>query len=78
MEVEVIEKYDKLRDLRPGQMAVSKDRQKVFACAHVMIRGNPMPQVFELTDLRSQYPDKIDKEQPVRVLGEGERILITG
>lgn len=78
IKTELVEKYDKLKDLESGDIAVSKDRKDIFICGYAIF-GSAKPQrvVLKLNDLKDQHPDKWDVHQDVKKLIEGDKFIIT-
>lgn len=77
MKAEFKEVYSKLSDMKPGDVAVSKDRECFFVCgyAHDRIKGGNMMIVLEVNDLSNQYPDTRDMSQPVKILRRGDKFV---
>lgn len=79
MEAEFIEKYDKLSDMKPGDVAVSKDRTKFFVCGwhrdKLMDKG--VPAILDVNNLHDQYSDKRDMSQPIKILDRGDRFVFS-
>lgn len=82
MKAEFIESYSMLKDMKPGDMAISKDRSQFFVCGYGKNFPEPAPggcyqAIFDLNNLRDQYVDKLDTNQPVKILQQGDRFVIT-
>lgn len=77
MKVTFSEKYNKLSDMKPGSVAVSKDRTKFFVCGyhHDTYNKCNVRVVLELNNLTDQYTDRIDRDQPIKILEQGDRFL---
>lgn len=76
METIFIEEYQKLSDMKPGDMAVSKNRESFFVCGNYFTTEN-LPVIFDLNDLANQYTDKRDMDQPIKILTHGDRFVST-
>ena len=79
MNVEFNENYSKLSDLEPGQVAVSKDREKFFVCGYyydTLISKNKTV-IMDMNDLDNQYLDNRDMGQPIRILKFGDKFVCT-
>lgn len=77
MKAEFLEKYVKLSDMMPGEMAISKCREKFFVCGYYYNKlktGNDIS-ILELNDLQNQYTDRRDMDQPVLILKRGDRFV---
>ncbi len=79
MEAEYIEKYDKLRDLQPGQVAVSANREKLFICVWAPNQGrsDSHKTIFDLRDPTNQYVFHQDMNQPIKKLERGDKFIFT-
>ena len=79
MKVEFIEKYTKLSDLKPGQVAVSKNRNRFFVCGHYFcnFKKENISVVLDINALHDQYPDRWDMDQLVKVLDYDDAFLCT-
>jgi hypothetical protein len=79
MKAEYLERYDELNTLRPGDVAVSKDRGKLFLCLWVPNADGTDCHVaiVDLDNPCHQYVHKLDLNQPVRKLAIGDKFLIT-
>ena len=75
MNAEFIESYNMLSDLKPGDVAVSKDREKCFVCGSRRDEDSGMnvSVILEINSLYNQYPEKRDMSQPVKILGKGDK-----
>ncbi len=78
MKAEFLEKYETLGSLLCGDLAVSKDRSKLFLCLWIpnADMSDCYKGVIELTDPHNQYIHKLEMEQPVRKLVRGDKYLI--
>jgi hypothetical protein len=67
MKVTIVEPTIKLRDLKPGEIAVSPDRKDVFACANFTSLDGKIASlaIFKLNSLTCQYQDNWDYDRPV-------------
>ena len=79
MNVEFNENYSKLSDLEPGQVAVSKDREKFFVCGYCFdkLTSKNIRVILDMNDLSDQYVDKRDMGQPIRILKFGDKFVCT-
>ena len=79
MKAEFIEKYDRLKDLQPGEVAVSADREKIFVCAYVPnAQGDDSHKAFfDLNSPRDQYVHQQDMDQKIRKLERGDVFVFT-
>ncbi len=77
MNIEFIEKYDQLSDMKEGDTATSKDRTKFFVCGHHYdtLRKMNVKVILDLNNLFDQYTDKRSMSQPVKILGRGDRFI---
>lgn len=77
MEAQFIEKYAKLSDMKPGDVAVSKDRTKFFVCGlhHDKLMKKNIPVILDVNELYNQYTDKRDMNHPVRILVKGDKFV---
>lgn len=77
MDIEFVEKYKKLSDLQPGQCATSKDRKSFFVCGyyHCSFMKKNIPVIHDLNALYHQYPEKRDMNQPIKILGSGDKFI---
>ena len=77
MNTEFIEKYDKLSDMKPGQVAISKDREKFFVCGWGCPQGSAKPVhiILDMNNLHNQYPDKRDMSQEIKILVQGDKFV---
>lgn len=70
-----------LGSIEPGQVAIGIDKngeRSVFTKVHVWQDGKPLfTMLLDLNRLDSQYNDKINGSQLVRLLEKGESIEIT-
>lgn len=78
MHVRFIERVIKLSDMKPGQFAVSRNRQTVFACGNVWNKTAQRNEqvIMNLTDLSSQYSDKTDMGQAVTLISSANAVAI--
>lgn len=77
MEVNFIEKYTKLSEMKPGDSAVSKDRKEFFICGYYYcktLKKNNIV-ILNVNMLYSQYTDNIDLNQPVKILKSGDKFV---
>jgi len=77
MNVEFIEKYKRLSDLKPGECATSKDRERFFVCAYYYcnIKKVNIPVIVDLNYLNDQYTEKRDMSQPIKILDSGDKFI---
>ena len=77
MNIEFVEKYTKLADLKPGYTATSKDRTKFFVCGwhYDTILKKNVKIILDLNDLSNQYSENRDMNQPVKVLQSGDKFV---
>lgn len=77
MDAEFVEKYDKLSDMKAGQSAVSKDREKFFVCGYVYdtLKKQNVATILEVNNLRDQYSENRDMTQPVKILKSGDKFV---
>lgn len=77
MKAEFREAYNKLSDMMPGDVAVSKDRKRFFVCGwrHCIFAKDNVEVVLEVNELNNQYPDKRDMSQPVKILKNGDKFV---
>lgn len=75
MNVEFIEKYNKLSDMKPGDTATSKDRESFFVCGHHYdhVKKHNVTVILDLNNLHDQYSDDRDLSQPVKILDSGDQ-----
>lgn len=73
------ELYTKLGDMKPGEIAVSKDREKFFVCSYhynTLKKCNEVA-IADMNDLTNQYTDRRDINQPVSILKSGDKFTCT-
>lgn len=77
MKAEFKEAYNKLSDMKPGDIAVSKDRETFFVCGwrHSANLNDNVSVILEVNQINNQYPDKRDMSQPVRILQYGDKFV---
>lgn len=75
MDAEFTEKYDKLSDMRPGDTAISKDREKFFVCGYHRdkLMDKAVFVILDVNRLHDQYTDKRDMSQPIKILKRGDK-----
>lgn len=77
MECQFIETYTKLGDMEEGEVAVSKNREEFFVCGHhycTTLKLNKKV-ILNINKLWDQYTEKIDMEQPVKILKSGDKFI---
>lgn len=74
MDVEFIEKYDKLSDMREGDVATSKDRTSFFVCGYHYdtLKKQNVRIILDLNGLFNQYTENRDMNQPIKILKGGD------
>lgn len=80
MEAHYIESYDKLSELKPGQLAVSKDRESLYLCTWAPAKGDIKDSYLAIIDLNNptdQYIYNLNLEQPVKILSRGDKFVMT-
>lgn len=77
MDAEYIERYIKLRDINIGDIAVSKDRKHLFARCRFRSEFSVKDGIVDLKKISDQYVDRIDMEQPVKVIQNGDKFVLT-
>jgi hypothetical protein len=78
MDASFIEEYETLSSMQVGEIAVSKDRKKIFIKAQGLTEGGCVEKVLiNLNDIHDQYLDQEDKYQPIRKLLRGDQFVIT-
>ena len=77
MEVQFVEKYKKLSDMEEGQVAVSKNREEFFVCGHHYCKTLKLNKkiILNVNKLWNQYTEKIDMDQPVKILTSGDKFV---
>lgn len=77
MEVTFVEKYNKLSDMEEGQVAVSKNREEFFVCGHHYCKTLKCNKkiILNVNKLWDQCTEKIDMEQPVKILKSGDKFI---
>lgn len=78
MEAKFIEKYSLLKEMQPGDIAVSKDRKKFFVCGQYYDKEKKenIKNILNLNDLRDQYSDSWNMNTDIRLLKIGDKIVI--
>ncbi|PHR58768.1 MAG: hypothetical protein COA47_10205 [Robiginitomaculum sp.] len=79
MHTEFQEKYTRLGDMVPGDIAVSKDRKCFFVCSYhynFLKKGNEYA-ITDVNNLYNQSPDNRDMNQPVKILKQGDKFTCT-
>lgn len=71
------EHYTQLGDMKPGDIAVSKNRERFFVCGYHYdkIRLSFEKVIFDMNDLSNQYTESMDMEQPVKILKAGDKFI---
>ena len=66
-------------ELRPGEVAVSKDRKRTYLCCWVpdQSRNDCYPAIIDLANPTDQYIHKTDLDQPVKIIPIGDRFVVT-
>jgi len=79
MKAEYLEKYDMLKDMTPGSVAVSADREKLFICVYVpnKERNDSHIAVVDLNNSCDQYVHKENMNQQIRILSHGDKFVFT-
>ena len=80
MKSHFVEKYDKLRGLRPGQLAVSQDRENLYLCVWVPAEDGKKDSYKAIIDLNNptdQYIYNLIFDQPVKILATGDKFVMT-
>lgn len=74
MEAQYIECYDKLSSMKPGDIAVSRDRESIFICGHHYnkLKKDDEKVILNLNKLYDQYSDSWNLDQPIRKLKKGD------
>lgn len=77
MNVEFIEKYEMLSDMKEGDTATSKDRTSFFVCGHHYdtMRKQNIRIILDLNNLFDQYTEKRDMSQPIKILRRGDNFV---
>lgn len=77
MNVEFIEKYVKLSDMKEGDTATSKDRSSFFVCGYHYdtLKKQNVRIILDLNNLHDQYTEKRDMNQPVKILKSGDKFV---
>ena len=77
MNIEFIEKYVKLSDMKPGDTATSKDRNSFFVCGHHYdsLKRQNVPVILDLNNLHDQYTDNRDLSEPIKILKSGDQFV---
>ncbi|GEM_PF-6873305 len=77
MDVEFIEKYEKLSDMKPGDTATSKDRKSFFVCGlqYDTLKKQNVKVILDLNNLCDQYTERRNMNQPVQILKSGDKFL---
>jgi hypothetical protein len=77
MNVDFIEKYDKLSDMKEGDTATSQDRKSFFVCGHHYdkLKKQNARIILDLNNLYDQYTEKRDMNQPIKILESGDRFV---
>lgn len=77
MNVNFIEKYDKLSDMTVGDTATSKDRKNFFVCGYHydILKKQNVRVIMDLNHLHDQYSEDRDMNQPVKILKGGDQFV---
>jgi len=77
MEVLFVEKYTKLRDIKEGQVAVSKGRGEFFVCGHHYCLDSKENKkvILNVNHLWNQYTEQMDLDQLVKILERGDKFV---
>lgn len=75
MKAQFIEKYQTLEDMKPGDVAVSKDRKKVYICAYHynFLKKDNERTIIDINNLYEQYTDHRTMTEPVKFLKIGDK-----
>jgi len=77
MNVEFIEKYQPLSEMKEGDTATSKDRESFFVCGYHYdtLKKQNVKVIMDLNHLSNQYSEKRDMNQPVKILKPGDKFV---
>ncbi|PCJ11107.1 MAG: hypothetical protein COB04_19580 [Gammaproteobacteria bacterium] len=77
MDVEFIEKYQKLSEMKEGDTATSKNRASFFVCGYHYdtIKNENVKVILDLNFLHDQYSEKRDMSQLVKILQSGDKFV---
>ena len=77
MNIEFLEKYSKLSDMKAGDTATSKDRESFFACGYHYdtLKKQNVLVIFDLNNLYDQYTERRNLDQPVKILKSGDKFI---
>lgn len=75
MKSQLIEKYQILKDMKPGDVAVSKDRKKVYVCTHHynFLKKDNERIIINMNDLYEQCSDHRIMTEPIKILRTGDK-----
>jgi hypothetical protein len=78
MKAQLKEKYSRLSDMNPGEVAVTADRKSVFICTYIWNKDTGTNNVgfVNLNYPADQYTDKLDLTQPVRICVQGDEFVV--
>jgi len=77
MNIEFIEKYVKLSDMKAGDIATSKDRNSFFVCGYHYdnLKQQNVKVILDINNLYNQYTDGEDLTQPIKILKSGDQFI---
>lgn len=74
---EFVEKHDRISDMRPGDIAVSLDRKRLFVCAYLPDKNSNAYTFFDLKKLDDWYLHRVTPDTPLRLLAKGDKFIVT-
>ena len=77
MNVNFIESYVKLSEMRAGHTATSKDRTSFFVCGYHYdtLKKQNVLVTLDLNNLLDQYTENRNLDQPVKILQTGDKFI---
>ncbi len=77
MDVQFIEKYEMLSDMKEGDTATSKDRTNFFVCGYHYdtLKKKNVRVILDLNNLFDQYTENRDMSQPIKILKRGDNFV---
>ena len=69
------EEYQRVVDMKPGDVAISVDREVIYICAWVpnTAKTDCHKAVIKLSKLTDQYVHKLDYTESVKILNPGDK-----
>ena len=76
-DAEYIEKFDHVGDMKPGDVAVTIDRERLLVCAYLPDKNSNGTVIIDLKDLQDQYLHNLKPKDRIRFLAKGDKYVVT-